>query len=63
MTAWTEYTTAFNSGDPGRGGTKKALAELDKSVNDAIRRGWQPLGGVAIAVDRDLVIVSQAMVK
>ena len=27
---------------------KKALAELTRQVNEAMRQGWSPLGGVAV---------------
>ena len=37
----------------------KALEKLARSVNEAIARGWEPIGGVTIAGN----ILSQPMIK
>ena len=38
---------------------KKALQQLEQEVNEAIARGWEPIGGVAMAEH----VYSQALVK
>jgi hypothetical protein len=36
------------------------IENVEKKVNELIQKGWQPLGGVSISGDNDIV---QSMVK
>jgi hypothetical protein len=50
-----EYKTAIGEGD---------YKELDASVNELIKQGFQPLGGVSVALAEGTVLYyAQAMVK
>jgi len=49
-----EYQIAVGNGD---------CKELVQDVNDLIKNGFQPLGGVSSCVDEERVYYSQAMIK
>ena len=34
-----------------------------KNVNDALAKGWKPLGGVSLSKDLDVILAAQALVK
>ena len=42
---------------------KVALAHLDTEVNIAIDNGWEPIGGIAVALNQSQGIVAQAIIK
>lgn len=41
----------------------KSRAELDKSINNWISLGWQPIGGIAFTYSTSMVLFAQSIVK